>query len=286
MKKVALITLFIVSLIGVGAAYLSPSSPPSQLIKAQSQQDTSIDLSSQKDFFEYTLSGLGEQSLEEIKANVKTGESQLDSLGISAELFETYLAYKEALSKLEPFEGNSLSLNELKQLNNAILAMQSTFFTDEQIAQLFDAENRLRQLAIDKLAIRETELDADSQQQMLEENLASQPKYIQQSERNNALVIELNQTSEMSAQEKYLARVDLVGEEGAERLQALDEQRASFNASLNDYLEKRAEIINNDFLGEEEKKTEIAGLREQSFEQKQWRRVEALERIHDSEANN
>ena len=286
MKKVALITLFIVSLIGVGAAYLFPSSPPSQLIKAQSQQDTSIDLSSQKDFFEYTLSGLGEQSLEEIKANVKTGESQLDSLGISAELFETYLAYKEALSKLEPFEGNSLSLNELKQLNNAILAMQSTFFTDEQIAQLFDEENRLRQLAIDKLAIRETELDADSQQQMLEENLASQPKYIQQSERNNALVIELNQTSEMSAQEKYLARVDLVGEEGAERLQALDEQRASFNASLNDYLEKRAEIINNDFLGEEEKKTEIAGLREQSFEQNQRRRVEALERIHDSESKN
>ncbi|HDZ5414740.1 TPA: lipase secretion chaperone [Vibrio harveyi] len=286
MKKVALITLFIVSLIGVGAAYLFPSSPPSQLIKAQSQQDTSIDLSSQKDFFEYALSGLGEQSLEEIKANVKTGESQLDSLGISAELFETYLAYKEALSKLEPFEGNSLSLNELKQLNDAILAMQSAFFTDEQIAQLFDEENRLRQLAIDKLTIRETELDADSQQQMLEENLASQPKYIQQSERNNALVIELNQTSEMSAQEKYLARVDLVGEEGAERLQALDEQRASFNASLNDYLEKRAEIINNDFLGEEEKKTEIAGLREQSFEQNQRRRVEALERIHDSESKN
>ncbi len=286
MKKVALITLFIVSLIGVGAAYLFPSSPPSQLIKAQSQQDTSIDLSSQKDFFEYTLSGLGEQSLEEIKANVKTGESQLDSLGISAELFETYLAYKEALSKLEPFEGNSLSLNELKQLNDAILVMQSAFFTDEQIAQLFDEENRLRQLAIDKLTIRETELDADSQQQMLEENLASQPKYIQQSERNNALVIELNQTSEMSAQEKYLARVDLVGEEGAERLQTLDEQRASFNASLNDYLEKRAEIINNDFLGEEEKKTEIAGLREQSFEQKQWRRVEALERIHDSKSKN
>ncbi|HHP0448391.1 TPA: lipase secretion chaperone [Vibrio harveyi] len=286
MKKVALITLFIVSLIGVGAAYLFPSSPPSQLIKAQSQQDTSIDLSSQKDFFEYTLSGLGEQSLEEIKANVKTGESQLDSLGISAELFETYLAYKEALSKLEPFEGNSLSLNELKQLNDAILVMQSAFFTDEQIAQLFDEENRLRQLAIDKLTIRETELDADSQQQMLEENLASQPKYIQQSERNNALVIELNQTSEMPAQEKYLARVDLVGEEGAERLQTLDEQRASFNASLNDYLEKRAEIINNDFLGEEEKKTEIAGLREQSFEQNQWRRIEALERIHDSKSKN
>lgn len=285
MKKAALVIVSVVSLISVGAVYLfQPQS--AQPIKAHSQQDTTVDLSSQKDFFEYSLSGLGEQSLEEIKANVKAGESQSNSLGISAELFETYLAYKEALSKLEPFEGNSLSLMELEQLNNAILSMQSEFFTDEQIDQLFDEENRLRQLAIDKLAIQETELDADSQQQMLEENLASQPEYIQQSERNNALVIELNQTSEMSAQEKYLARVDLVGEEGAERLQALDEQRASFNASLNDYLEKRAEIINNDFLGEEEKKTEIAVLREQSFEQNQWRRVEALERIHDSEANN
>ncbi|WP_039976870.1 lipase secretion chaperone [Vibrio jasicida] len=285
MKKAALVIVSVVSLISVGAVYLyQPQS--AQPIKAHSQQDTTVDLSSQKDFFEYSLSSLGEQSLAEIKANVEAGESQSNSLDINAELFETYLAYKEALSKLEPFEGNSLSLMELKQLNNAILSMQSEFFTDEQIAQLFDEENRLRQLAIDKLAIRETQLDADSQQQMLEENLASQPDYIQQSERNNALVIELNQTSEMTAQEKYLARIDLVGEEGAERLQALDEQRASFNASLNEYLEKRAEIINNDFLGEEEKKTEIAGLREQSFEQNQWRRVEALERIHDSEANN
>ncbi|MCF6452393.1 lipase secretion chaperone [Vibrio sp. MMG022] len=282
MKKAALVIVSVVSLISVGAVYLyQPQS--AQPIKAHSQQDTTVDLSSQKDFFEYSLSSLGEQSLAEIKANVEAGESQSNSLDINAELFETYLAYKEALSKLEPFEGNSLSLMELKQLNNAILSMQSEFFTDEQIAQLFDEENRLRQLAIDKLAIRETQLDADSQQQMLEENLASQPDYIQQSERNNALVIELNQTSEMTAQEKYLARIDLVGEEGAERLQALDEQRASFNASLSDYLEKRAEIINNDFLGEEEKKTEIAGLREQSFEQHQWRRVEALERIHDSE---
>ncbi|OPH55831.1 hypothetical protein B4U81_04265 [Vibrio campbellii] len=58
------------------------------------------------------------------------------------------------------------------------------------------------------------------------------------------------------------------------------------NASLNYFFEQRAEIINNDFLGEDEKKTEIAGLREQSFEQNQWRRVEALERIHDSKPKN
>ncbi|CAE6913211.1 Lipase chaperone [Vibrio sp. B1ASS3] len=282
MKKVALITLSVVSLVSVGAAYLyQPQS--SHLIKAKSQQDTTVDLSSQKDFFEYSLSSLGEQDLEVIKATVNAGELQKNALGISSELFDTYLAYKEALSKLEPFEGGSLSLQELKRLDDAILAMQRTFFTDEQIAQLFDEENRLRQLAIDKLAIQAAKLDANTHQQMLEETLAAQPEYIQQSERNNALVLQLNQASGMDAQEKYLTRVDLVGEEGAQRLQALDDKRAAFNTSLDDYLKKRAEILNNDFLGEEEKKLEIAGLREQSFEEKQWRRIEALERIHDSE---
>lgn len=282
MKKVALITLSVVSLVSVGAAYLyQPQS--SHLIKAKSQQDTTVDLSSQKDFFEYSLSSLGEQDLEAIKATVNAGELQKNALGISSELFDTYLAYKEALSKLEPFEGGSLSLQELKRLDDAILAMQRTFFTDEQIAQLFDEENRLRQLAIDKLAIQAAKLDANTHQQMLEETLAAQPEYIQQSERNNALVLQLNQASGMDAQEKYLTRVDLVGEEGAQRLQALDDKRAAFNTSLDDYLKKRAEILNNDFLGKEEKKLEIAGLREQSFEEKQWRRIEALERIHDSE---
>ena len=282
MKKVALITLSVVSLVSVGAAYLyQPQS--SHLIKAKSQQDTTVDLSSQKDFFEYSLSSLGEKDLEAIKATVNAGESQKNALGISSELFDTYLAYKEALSKLEPFEGGSLSLQELKRLDDAILAMQRTFFTDQQIAQLFDEENRLRQLAIDKLAIQAAKLDANTHQQMLEETLAAQPEYIQQSERNNALVLQLNQASGMDAQEKYLTRVDLVGEEGAQRLQALDDKRAAFNTSLDDYLKKRAEILNNDFLGEEEKKLEIAGLREQSFEEKQWRRIEALERIHDSE---
>ena len=282
MKKVALITLSVGSLVSVGAAYLYQPQP-SHLVKAKSQQDTIVDLSSQKDFFEYSLSSLGEKDLEAIKDTVNAGESQKNALGISSELFDTYLAYKEALSKLEPFEGGSLSLQELKRLDDAILAMQRTFFTDQQIAQLFDEENRLRQLAIDKLAIQAAKLDANTHQQMLEETLAAQPEYIQQSERNNALVLQLNQASGMDAQEKYLTRVDLVGEEGAQRLQALDDKRAAFNASLDDYFKKRAEILNNDFLGEEEKNLEIAGLREQSFAEKQWRRIEALERIHDSE---
>ncbi len=275
MKKVALIAVPILSLLGVGAASLYVSDSP-QSKMAQSQHNITIDLSSQKDFFEYSLSGLGEHSLEE-------SISQQNSLGIDVELFQSYLAYKRALSKLEPLEDTTLSLNQLQRLNEAILNLQLEYFNDQQISQLFDEENRLRQLAIEKLVIKTYEQDSDSQQLLLNQALSEQPEYIQQSERNNALTRQLDQTALLSSQDKYLARVELVGEEGAQRLQKLDEQRATFEIELTNYLEKRADILDDEFLGREQKQLEIANLRKQSFETTQWRRIEALERIHDSQ---
>ncbi|EPA8592327.1 lipase secretion chaperone [Vibrio parahaemolyticus] len=282
MKKVALIAVPILSLLGVGAASLYVSDSP-QSKMAQSQHDTTIDLSSQKDFFEYSLSGLGEHSLEEIQENVEESISQQNSLGIDIELFQTYLAYKRALSKLELLEDTTLSLNQLQRLNEAILNLQLEYFNDQQISQLFDEENRLRQLAIEKLVIKTYEQDSDSQQLLLNQALSEQPEYIQQSERNNALTRQLDQTTLLSSQDKYLARVELVGEEGAQRLQKLDEQRAAFETELTNYLEKRADILDDEILDSEEKQLEIANLRKQSFETTQWRRIEALERIHDSQ---
>ncbi|WP_407529695.1 lipase secretion chaperone [Vibrio parahaemolyticus] len=282
MKKVALIAVSILSLLGVGAASLYVSDSP-QSKMAQSQHDTAIDLSSQKDFFEYSLSGLGEHSLEEIQENIEESISQQNSLGIDVELFQTYLAYKRALSKLEPLEDTTLSLSQLQRLNEAILNLQLEYFNDQQISQLFDEENRLRQLAIEKLVIKTYEQDSDSQQLLLNQALSEQPEYIQQSERNNALARQLDQTALLSSQDKHLARAELVGEEGAQRLQKLDEQRAAFETELTNYLEKRADILDDEFLGREQKQLEIANLRKQSFETTQWRRIEALERIHDSQ---
>ncbi|HCG5272829.1 TPA: lipase secretion chaperone [Vibrio parahaemolyticus] len=282
MKKVALIAVPILSLLGVGAASLYVSDSP-QSKMAQSQHDTAIDFSSQKDFFEYSLSGLGEHSLEEIQENIEESISQQNSLGIDVELFQTYLAYKRALSKLEPLEDTTLSLSQLQRLNEAILNLQLEYFNDQQISQLFDEENRLRQLAIEKLVIKTYEQDSDSQQLLLNQALSEQPEYIQQSERNNTLTRQLDQTALLSSQDKYLARVELVGEDGAQRLQKLDEQRAAFETELTNYLEKRADILDDEFWDSEEKQLEIANLRKQSFETTQWRRIEALERIHDSQ---
>ncbi|MCV5649706.1 hypothetical protein OFN55_43950, partial [Escherichia coli] len=76
-------------------------------------------------------------SLEEIQENIEESISQQNSLGFDIELFKTYLAYKRALSKLEPLEDTTLSLSQLQRLNEAILKLQLEYFNDQQISQLF-----------------------------------------------------------------------------------------------------------------------------------------------------
>ncbi|HHX8696229.1 lipase secretion chaperone [Vibrio sp. V43_P6S15P86] len=285
MKKVALTTFILLSIFGVGALSLLQSDKQQETTSnhSQSQQDIAADVSSPKDFFEYSLSRLGEEDLDTIKAEVNDDTLAKQTLNIDAKLFQTYLSYKQALSALEPFEHNQLMLEQLTMLNEAILNLQLQYFSEVQIAQLFDEENRLRQLALEKLTIKKQASDIESQTHLLNQALSEQPDYIRESERNNALTEQLERASQLDSQDKYIARVALVGDAGAQRLQKLDEQRASFETQLATYLKQRQDILNRDFLGQDEKQAEIIALRKQSFDAAQWRRIEALERIHDSQ---
>ncbi|HHF2938254.1 TPA: lipase secretion chaperone [Vibrio diabolicus] len=285
MKKVALTTFILLSIFGVGALSLLQSDKQQETTSnhSQSQQDIAADVSSPKDFFEYSLSRLGEEDLDTIKAEVNDDTLAKQTLNIDAKLFQTYLSYKQALSALEPFEHNQLTLEQLTMLNEAILNLQLQYFSEVQIAQLFDEENRLRQLALEKLTIKKQASDIESQTHLLNQALSEQPDYIRESERNNALAEQLEQASQLDSQDKYIARVALVGDAGAQRLQKLDEQRASFETQLATYLQQRQDILNRDSLGQDEKQAEIIALRKQSFDAAQWRRIEALERIHDSQ---
>ena len=85
----------------------------------------------------------------------------------------------------------------------------------------------------------------------------------------------------MDEQNKHLTRVELVGEEAAERLDKLDAKREQFNTQLDSYLQQRSAILSDNTLSDDDKQSQIAYLREQNFDSVQWRRIEALERIHD-----
>ena len=222
MKKTALITTVMIASMSLGAVYFINQEDSEEIAnQSQSQRDTQIDTSSSRDLFDYALSSLGEQELNQIKARIQSLPKDQQGLVVDEALFETYLQYKTELETLESITSQQITLTDLEQLHQQIMALQSQYFTDEQIQTLFGEENRLRQLAIDKLAIANQNLGAESQAQWLEETLADQPDYIQQAERNNQLIIGLNQSAQMDEQNKHLTRVELVGEEAAERLDKL-----------------------------------------------------------------
>lgn len=281
MKKTALITVSVITSIGFGAVlYLSErqqETPPPSL----SQADVDVDTATPKHFFDFSLSNLGKQSLDDIKKKVNNRASTESKLSNEEVLFATYLEYKKALAELEPLQVTQLTALDLEQFHVQILALQSRYFTEQEIKLLFEEENLLRQLAISKARITENDLDAEQKKGLLEDQLNNMPNYIQAAEKNNLLVVELDSVSKLDGQDKYIARSELVGEDGAKRLAALDQQRTAFQTTLDSYLVSRDELLTSDSLSEQDKKLQIAQLREKSFDSTQLRRVEALERIHD-----
>ncbi|WP_341664687.1 lipase secretion chaperone [Vibrio sp.] len=274
---------FISILTGVVYFLYHSQNTESHTTQSPSQSDTHIDTSSTRDLLDYTLTSMGEQDLTQIRERLFSARNHDKDLAIDESLFDTFILYKTALAELEPNEFHTLNLSALQQLNQQILDLQNQYFIPQQITLLFDEENRLRQLAIDKIDINTRDLDPDSKAQLLQETLANQPDYIQRAERDNLLMAQLSQSLKQDQQNKYLTRVNLVGEEGAQRLEQLDQQREVFNQSLENYLQKRQDILSSPSLSDDLKHDQIAELRQQSFDTKQWRRVEALERIYDQQ---
>ncbi|EGR2464894.1 lipase chaperone [Vibrio cholerae] len=248
MKKIAW-SLGIVVIIGALCAVVWPSWYPSQpLVTTPSQADIQADQSSPRDLLEYFLSGLGETSLPVIQQQVQRYEQESQGLLIDSSLFAQYVQYKAALSELTlPQASGGLSTQEWWQLHQSLLDLQARYFSAEQQALLVE-----------------------------------QPDFIQRSEATAQLLPQLTQAGQGDAQQRYLARVALVGEQGAQRLAELDDSRATFEQQFQDYYQARAAILVHNELSASEQQTQIQQLREQHFAPEQWRRIDALERLKDN----
>ncbi|GEM74462.1 lipase secretion chaperone [Vibrio sagamiensis] len=253
-------------------------------LQSPSQLDTELDVSSVKDFFEYQLSTQGEQTLNKIIHNFDSDSSAAVFEGsIEQDLFHRYIEYKQALLDLNPSPSSQLSLQHLIEIEDVITKLQDKFFTHSEKDRLFGQQNLLRRFTIQKQEIMATTRDPLLQQQLLDDLLSQQPSYIQQVNKNNQLIMQLASTSQLNLQDKYIQHVSLVGEKGAKRLQDLENQQRDFQAVLSGYLQQRDDILEYEGLSTEQKNTEVALLRTQSFAKQQQRRVQALERIYDNQ---
>ena len=295
MKKTAILSITTIALMSTAAVFLylkkedtssyNNNEQSASSLKVSSQQDTEIDSASAKDMMEYFVSGNTELTLEEIRDNVANHHEQSQAAVVDEALFAKYLEYKSALTALDvQFDTTSISAEDLRALNQALLDLQTQFFSESEISILFTHDNKMREIALEKLLLKQEGLEEQEYQQRLESYLSEQPDYVQASHQNQVLLQQLSSSEVLDEQGKYLKRNELVGEEATQRLEALDQQRASFENSLDIYFSERNDILNDSALSEIEQKETIAQLREAHFQPQQLRRVEAIERIRAAES--
>lgn len=296
MKKTAILSITTIALMSTAAVFLylkkedtssyNHSEQSASSLKVSSQQDTEIDSASAKDMMEYFVSGNTELTLEDIRDNVAKHHEQSQATIVDEALFAKYLEYKAALTALDvQFDNTSISAEDLRALNQALLDLQAQFFSESEISILFTHDNRMREIALEKLLLKQEGLDESEYQQRLESYLSEQPDYVQMSHQNQVLLPQLSSSEGLDEQGKYLKRSELVGEEATQRLEALDQQRADFDGALDIYFVERNDILNDSALSEIEQQETIAQLRTTHFQPEQLRRVEAIERIRAAESD-
>lgn len=298
MKKTAILSITTIALMSTAVVFLYVTFLPEQTdnlnlnnkqqntssLKVTSQQDTEIDSASAKDMMEYFVSGNTELTLEEIRDNVANHHEKTQAAVVDEALFAKYLEYKSALTALDvQFDTTSISVEGLRALNQALLDLQTQFFSESEISILFTHDNKMREIALEKLLMKQEGLEEQAYQQRLESYLSEQPDYVQVSHQNQVLLQQLSSSEVLDEQGKYLKRNELVGEEATQRLEALDQQKESFEETLEIYFVERNDILNGLSLSEIEQKETIAQLREAHFQPQQLRRVEAIERIRAAE---
>ncbi|MCZ4307241.1 lipase secretion chaperone [Vibrio atlanticus] len=296
MKKTAILSITTIALMSTAAVFLylkkedtssyNNSEQSASSLKVSSQQDTEIDSASAKDMMEYFVSGNTELTLEDIRDNVAKHHEQSQAAVVDEALFSKYLEYKSALTSLDvQFDTTSISAEDLRALNQALLDLQAQFFSESEISILFTHDNRMREIALEKLLLKQEGLDESEYQQRLESYLSEQPDYVQTSHQNQVLLPQLSSSEGLDEQGKYLKRNELLGEEATQRLEALDQQRADFDGALEIYFVERNDILNDSALSEIEQQETIAQLRTTYFQPEQLRRVEAIERIRAAESD-
>ena len=290
MKKA---TLLLISMIAVGsfsAVFYQGQSRAQAVsakhLKSESQSDTEIDQSSAKDTMDYFMAAMVDIDLNQVKENVSDFNNIAPDSVIDDRLFEKYLEYKSALEQID-FSNNysNLSIEELTELHELLMDQQAYHFTVSEQELLFAHENRMRELAIEKLKMRQEYTDPIEFEKQWLEALTLQPEYVQQTQKNTLTLTQLSHTNSLDNQQKYLNRVEIVGESAAQRLSALDAQRAQFDSDFQRFITQRETILDNPNLSADQQAREVALLRNDLFTEQQIKRVEALERIHDSEKN-
>ena len=242
--------------------------------------------------FDYFLSAIGEEDLTTIISRIRAyiRHKLPAKAAVQAEqILDSYLAYREALGHVPQVQGDpSLNIPGIRQQKEAVQALRSQYLTREVSEAFFGDEDAYDRYTMARIEVmQDKSLSATEKAKRTAELLNGLPPALKES------VQTLNKYQELTTftedwktrggkpEELRAIREQVVGVEAADRLEALDQERAVWDGRMNDYLQQRENIMNNQALSEQDRKKQVNDIKQKNFNEQERIRVDALETIHD-----
>lgn len=247
-----------------------------------------------REFFDYFLSALGEESLATLRARVKAymAKSLPRSAYLQAEhILDGYLGYRLALQSVPKAGGRAadqLDLDAVRSQKQQERSLRARYLTEEVSVAFFGHEDRYDDYTLSRLNVeRDPSLSEAEKRERVNALFAQLPVEIQASMRSIQAIGSLEQLNANCQQQGctqeqlYQQRAALVGNEAAGRLQELDGLRAVWMVRVDAYLDLRALVLGDNALSDAEKQVQILELRRRAFNAEEQLRLSAFEHGRD-----
>jgi len=245
--------------------------------------------------FDYFLSAIGEeslaQSIERLQAHIRA-QLPAPAEAQALALLEQYLDYKRQLVLLERDLPQLPSLDALKQREMAVQALRARLFSSEVHQVFFAADESYNLFTLERLAIqRNDSLDANAKGAALDRLRDGLSEELQASVLPQLHTELRSQTSALqaaggSAEQVQALRQQLVGNQAASRLQALDQQRQNWKQRLERFQQEKSAIENHPGLTSADKQAAIQRLTQEQFDERERLRLDASAQLASARQNN
>ena len=276
-----------------GAPFFSPSQQDTE-INCQMRLDGAQRLlvnEQTRNCFEYFITQYGEKSIDQIKKDFSAYIRQSykePSLSQILALWSRYMDYRERLGGLQAPDLSQDDPQYYRAIYAGMQNLRKQFFSGYEIEGLFGAENTYHEYTLKRMEVmNDKTLNEGEKAGKLKALFDELPQdWKENLEQLNKLEDLRKLTADIkarggSAEEIRQMRTSLAGPEAAQRLEALDTQRADWKSNVNGYLAERDSILQSG-MSDDAKQKAVQQLRGQHFQTREEQlRASTFESVHD-----
>lgn len=239
-----------------------------------------------RQLFEYFLSALGEESLQQLVARIEMALSVLEEPARSQAraTLGNYLEYKLAVSELEQSYGEvaALGAGEMRRRMAEIHALRRTWLDADTADAFFADDEAVDRFQIEKLSITSDDSLTDEQKaEALRQAESSLPDPLRKAREETRQFADYEQVRQELADDPQALeawRREAFGDAAADRLAQLDEEQKAWERRWQAYTRERDRLLSSG-LAEPERQEALERLRARHFNETERIRARALDSI-------